>query len=70
MSVYSEKFLQVNVVNYKMVLIRNHKKKVLQKYINNLFRFGLKEQKEKIKVQYCQDKRNLETSLMKYKYLI
>lgn len=29
MSVYSERFLQTNVVDYKLILMRNHKKKVL-----------------------------------------
>jgi hypothetical protein len=29
MSVYSERFVQVNIVNYKSILIKNHKKKVI-----------------------------------------
>jgi hypothetical protein len=39
MSVYSERFLQVNIVNYKSILIKNHKKKVmLEKQFNLTYR--------------------------------
>ena len=34
MSVYTEEFLQNNVVNYKLILIRNHKRKVIISSLN------------------------------------
>jgi hypothetical protein len=46
MSVYSERFLQLNIVNYKLILIRNHKRKVFILSINLVVDVGRKAKKQ------------------------